>query len=132
MTISVLKMHFRKLPPKVISYRDFKKFDNERFTDSLQHTLGQESFDWSKNPDKCFEIFHTIFNNHAPKKKKYIRGNNKPFTTKAYSKAIMQRTRFRNKFLKNPKDQNKLLYNKQRNYCVALLRKEKKILCKIK
>ena len=34
MTISVLKMHFRKLPPKIISYRDFKKFDNERFMDS--------------------------------------------------------------------------------------------------
>ena len=48
MTISVLKMHFRKLPPKIISYRDFKKFDNERFMDSLQHTLGQESFDLSK------------------------------------------------------------------------------------
>ena len=46
--------------------------------------------------------------------------------TKAYSKAIMQRTRFRNKFLKNPTDLNKVLYNKQRNYCVSLLRKEKK------
>ena len=70
MTISVLKMHFRKLPPKIISYRDFKKFDNERFMDSLQHTLVQESFDWSKNPDKFYEICHTIFNTHAPKKKK--------------------------------------------------------------
>ena len=59
-------------------------------------------------------------------KKKYIRENNKPFMTKAYSKAIMQRTRFRNKFLKNPTDLNKVLYNKQRNYCVSLLRKEKK------
>ena len=126
MTISVLKMHFRKLPPKIISYRDLKKFDNERFMDSLQHTLGQESFDWSKNPDKLYEICHTIFNTHAPKKKKYIRGNNKPFMTKAYSKVIMRRTRFRNKFLKNPNDQNKLLYNKQRNYCVSLLKKEKK------
>ena len=46
--------------------------------------------------------------------------------TKAYSKAIMQKTRFRNKLLKNPNDQNKLLYNKQRNYCVSLLRKKKK------
>ena len=119
-------MHFRKLPPKIISYRDFKKFDNERFMDSLQHTLGQESFDWSKNPDKFYEIFHTIFNTRALKKKNYIRGNSKPFMNKAYSKAIMQRTRFRNNFLKNPNDQNKLLYIKQRNYCVSLLRKEKK------
>ena len=46
--------------------------------------------------------------------------------TKAYSKAIMQRTRFRNYFLKNPNNQYKLLYNKQRNYCVSLLRKEKR------
>ena len=52
---------------------------------------------------------------HAPKKK-VIRGNNKSFMTKAYSKAVMQRTRFRNKFLKNPNDQNKLRYNNQRNY----------------
>ena len=28
MTISVPKMNFRKLPPKVIDHRDFKKFDN--------------------------------------------------------------------------------------------------------
>ena len=38
----------------------------------------------------------------------------------------MQRTRFRNKFLKTPTDQNKLIYNKKRNFCVSLLIKEKK------
>ena len=70
MTITVLKMHFQKLPPKIISYRDLKIFDNEKFMDSLQHTFGQESFDWSKTPDKFYEICHTIFTTHAPKKKK--------------------------------------------------------------
>ena len=59
-------------------------------------------------------------------KKKYIRGNNKPFMTKALSKAIMQRTHFRNKFLKNPTTENRLIYNWQRNFCLSLLRKEKK------
>ena len=126
MTISALKMHFRKLPPKVINYRDFKKFDNDRFMNSLQYTLNKKRIDYSKNPGKFFEICHTVLNTHAPKKKKYTRGNNKPFMTKTFSKAIMQRTRFRNKFLKNPTDQNKLIYNKQRNFCVSLLRKEKK------
>ena len=33
--------------------------------------------------------------------------------TKSYSKAIMQRTRFRDKFLKTRTDLNKVLYNKQ-------------------
>ena len=126
MTISVLKMHFRKVPPKVINYSDFKKFDNERFTNSLHYTLSEEQFDYSKNPDKFFETCQTALNKHASGKKKYVRGNNKPFMTKAYSKAIMHRTRLRNKFLKNPTDSNKVLYNRQRNYCVCLLRKEKK------
>ena len=38
----------------------------------------------------------------------------------------MERTRFRNKFLKHRTEENKLLYNKQRNFCASLLRKEKK------
>ena len=45
---------------------------------------------------------------------------------KALSKAIMQRTNLRNKFLKEPSVANKFSYNKQRNWCVSLLRKEKK------
>ena len=45
---------------------------------------------------------------------------------KALSKAIMQRTKLRNKFLKDPSAENKFSYNKQRNWCVSPLRKEKK------
>ena len=54
MTIPVLKMHFRKLSPKIINYRDFKKFDNERFTHSLQYALSEEHVDYSKNPEPFF------------------------------------------------------------------------------
>ena len=43
--------------------------------------------------------------------------------TKPYSRAIMQRTRFRNKFIKNATNENKLI-NKETS--VSLLRKEKK------
>ena len=59
-------------------------------------------------------------------KKKYIRANNAPFMTKTLSKAIMNRSRFKNRFLKNPNKENELKYKKQRNYCVGLLKKEKK------
>ena len=103
-------MHFRKLPPKIINYRDFKKFDKERILVSLHYTFSEEQIDCSKNPDKFFEISQSVLNKHAPRKKKYIRGNSKPFMTKAYSETIMQKTRFRNKFLKNPTDLNKALY----------------------
>ena len=46
--------------------------------------------------------------------------------TKALSKSIMERTRLRNTFLKNPIVANKLAYTKQRNFCVSLLRKVKR------
>ena len=45
-------MHFQKLPPKIINYKDSKIFDNERFMNSLQYT----NVDYNKNPDKCYEI----------------------------------------------------------------------------
>ena len=45
---------------------------------------------------------------------------------KTLSKAKMQRTRLRNKFLKNPTNQNRLSYTKQRNFCLSLPRKKKK------
>ena len=123
MTISVLKMRFRKLLPKVVSYRDFEK---ERFMKSLQSTLNNQNGDYVKNHDLFFNICHEVLNKHAPRKKKYIRGNNKPLMVKTLSKAIMQRTRLRNKFLKNPTNQNRLSYTKQRNFCLSLPRKKKK------
>ena len=46
--------------------------------------------------------------------------------TKVLSKAVMQRTHLRNKFLKNPINQNRLTYTRQRNFCLSLLRIEKK------
>ena len=69
---------------------------------SLQSTLNNQNGDYVKNPDLFFNICHEVLNKHAPRKKKHIRRNNKPVMTKVLSKAIMQRTRLRNKVLKNP------------------------------
>ena len=59
-------------------------------------------------------------------KKKIVRGNNAPFMNKNLSKAFMHRSKLKNKYNKNPTEPNKLLYKKQRNICVNLLKKEKK------
>ena len=40
--------------------------------------------------------------------------------------AHRKRTRLRNKFLKNRTESKRVYYNKQRNFCVCLLRKTKK------
>ena len=128
MTVSVSKMLFRKLPPRIISYMDFSNSHNANFINSLTEVLftveNTESF--VKDPDCFYKVCIEVLNQYAPRKKKYVRGNNKPFLNKALSKAIMQRTKLRNKYLKDPSAANKFFYSKQRNWCVSLLRKEKK------
>ena len=64
-------------------------------------------------------------NKFAPSKKKYVRANQAPFMNKTLQKAIMERTRLRNKFLKYKTVSNKIAYNKQRNYCVKSVQKRK-------
>ena len=78
------------------------------------------------DPDCFYKVCAEVLNRHAPQKKKYVRGNNKPFMKKTFSQTILQRTKLRNKFLKDPIEHNKISYTKQRNWCVSLLRKEKK------
>ena len=59
-----------------------------------------------------------------------MRANQAPFITKTLSKEMMKRSRLRSKFLNTKSDIDKA-YNKQRNYVVSLLRKEKKDFCGI-
>ena len=49
-----------------------------------------------------------------------------PFMNKILDNAHRKQTRLRNTFLKNRTEPNRVSYNKQRNFCVSLLRKAKK------
>ena len=103
MTVSVLKMRFRKLPPRIISYRDFSNYHNTNFINSLTEILfeGENTESFVKDPDWFCNVCTEVLNQYAPCKKKYVPGNNKRFMSKALSKAITQRTKLRNKFLKD-------------------------------
>ena len=74
---------------------------------------------------KLCDMSIKLLNKHAPIKMKYKRGNHMPFITKDLSKAIMKRSQLRNNYSKNKTDSNRMLYKKQRNNCVSLLRKSK-------
>ena len=58
--------------------------------------------------------------------KKYVRANDAPFMTKALRKAVMLRTRLRNKYSQNRIVENWNNFRRQRNLCVKLFRTEKK------
>ena len=63
---------------------------------------------------------------HTSSKARYTRANQAPYVNKKLSKEIMKRSRLRNKFLNTKSDFDWKTYNKQRNYVVSLLGKEKK------
>ena len=73
-----------------------------------------------------FNIFIEVQNKHAPMKQKYLRANQGRFMTKNLLKAIMKRSRLRNKFLSDRTEISRKEYKKQRNFCVNLLKRAKK------
>ena len=89
--------------------------------------MSKENFIINDNGFKSFcEISLDSLEKHAPRKKKYARGNQMPFFNKELSKAIMTRIKLRNVFLQNKSEENRIRYARQRNFCVSLLRKTKK------
>ena len=122
MTLTVMKKNFRKFYPRLINYRSYKNFSNEPFRDCLLEKISKEIFENNDEGLQSFcDINLQVLNQHAPQKFKYVRGNQMSFLTKQLSKEIMKRSRLRNNFLRNRTEENKILYNRQRNYCVSLL-----------
>ena len=125
MVVTVLKSYFRKCEAKIIKYRSNKKFCNDRFRQQLLEELNK-SFISVLDLAKFNACVLEVLNKKVPIKKKFINANEAPFMTRKLKKAIMIRSRLRNTFLKHPTNENKKKYRKQRNFCVSLLRKEKK------
>ena len=89
MVVTVMKPTFPKAKPKIIYYRDYKKFIlwefRKELRDELRKTvvLGYAHFE---------QIFLMVLEKHAPMKQKIVRANDKPFMTKVLRKAIMRRS----------------------------------------
>ena len=72
-----------------------------------------------------FNIFKEILDKHAPIKRKYLIANQGRFMTKDLHKAIMKRSRLRNKILSDKTEMSQKEHKKQQNSCVNLLKKAK-------
>ena len=104
-----MKSFVPKQTPICIKYRNYKNYSNSTFRLIIQNVL---SVGEDISYDTYESIFLTEFNKLAPIKEKYVRANNAPYMNKTLSKAIMNRSRLRNKFLKNPNDENRAIYKK--------------------
>ena len=127
MTVTITKMTFQKLKPRIINYRGYTFFDNARHRNDLLHEIPSSYLEFSDNGfSGFFDICRTTLDQHAPRKRKYARGNHMPFINKTLSKEIMKRNKLQNKFLKDGTEENRNRYASQRNCCVSLLEKTKK------
>ena len=125
-----LQLNVKRLKTKKIVYRCYQKNSEESFLNNLNNEISQHDSYFSNSGvdpncsyDILRDIMQSVLNKHAPQKRKCIRGNNGNFMNKDLSKAIMNRSRLKSNYNKNPTPSNRLLFTKQRNICVTLRRK---------
>ena len=114
---SFFRSYFTRLPPKPIKYRKYKTFDKSKFL----HDFDQELLKGAiyQNNEEMYSnftrIFPNVLNKHAPLKQKKVQENHAPLMTKDLSKAIMNKSKTRNRYLKWPSRENVLAMKSAKN-----------------
>ena len=72
-----MKTTFQKLKPRIVQYKDYTQFFNDNFRKKLLENLSLKNVNTNSNG----------IDQMTPRKKKYIRGNNKPFFNTKLSSA---------------------------------------------
>ena len=96
MILTFFRSYFSRLPPKTITYRRFRYFETKDFLYELENKLRSK---------EC---------------------NQAPFMIKELSKAIMTRSRIKNKYNKWPSRENFLALKQIKNKCTNLTKTAKK------
>ena len=118
---TTMKLNYVKANKRTIFYRDYKNLDMDLFNKNLKTILNTfEDLDYHKFQ----ECFLELLNTQAPIKTKYIRGNNQPYMSKSLRKAIMTRSKLKNRLNKLNTPENWQSYKIQRNICVKIHKQE--------
>ena len=126
LVVTHMRAHIKKLKPIQIQYRSYKNYDENNFLSDLSNCeLIKNKDDPDKMYDELTSNFLKILDKHAPIKHKIVRGNNADFMNKELQKAIMKRSRLKNKFNRLKSNENWEEFRKQRNLCTKIKRKAK-------
>ena len=119
-----MKIHFQKQKPNIINYHDYINFSEREYRQQISYQFSVLGNVWE---EVSFESFLGISKDTRDKtasiKQKYVNSNYSPFLNKNILKAIMNRTRLRNKLWKSRSIDDKVGYKNQRNSCLPLNRK---------
>ena len=97
MILTFFRSYFSRLPPKTITCRSFRYFQTKDFLYELKNKLCTKECNGGVKYDDLTNIFRSTLDSHAPLKQKQVRGNQAPFMAKELSKAVMTRSRIKNK-----------------------------------
>ena len=121
----MLKSKYKQMKPKTITHRSYKNFSEEKFKEAIRlflHCGWQLNFSSTCNWKKARSI--------CSNEKDVLRGNNKPHMTSQLRKAIMKRSRLKNKANTSGKPDDKAAYKTQRNLVVKWTKRAKKCFLK--
>ena len=101
LTLTVMKVFYKKQKTKIVTYRNYKHFSNKAFMFAVENSIIEMT---SEKNDLEFDRFKTALDkaiqSHASIKKRYVRANQAPFINKKISKEIMKRSGLRNELQK--------------------------------
>ena len=87
------KSCFERLKPKIVYYRNYKKFNEANFVNDVKNCdFSLKNDDPNKNYDFLTNTFINIVNKHALLERKFIRGNQAPFMTRNLRKKFYARS----------------------------------------
>ena len=123
---TILRSSAPRARSRKICFRSLKNFSQENFVRDMQfvpfHII--DLFDELDDKVYAFEqLFLGVINEHAPMKQTMIRGNQVPYMTEQWRKAIRHRHKLWKKFTCNRTDANYEAYKSQHNTCTSLRRK---------
>ena len=86
---------FEKLPPKTITFRDYKHFSKDKFEGDLVFALASNPAS-TYSYDQLLLTFESVLDKHAPVKRRKVRNNLMPIMNKPLRQAIMHRSKLCN------------------------------------
>ena len=100
MVVTIMKTSFQRLSPKIRTCRNYNKFYNHKFRETLVKELSLAN---TRNSDisNFIDVCVRSLDKHTPLKKNYTHGDHLPFMNKEFSKAIMHRSKLRINFVRN-------------------------------
>ena len=115
MILTFLKTKFEKFQPEKLMYHSFKQFDSDQFKSDIYNSMS------AMRTNAVFENnFVSIFDKHAPKETRILRGNQKTHFNKTICEQMMTRSRLKQKANKSQNSSEIVQFKQQRNLVANL------------